>query len=131
MPLTMKDLVAQAKQEIEEVDTEEAERRLGEGAIAIDVREADELERGYVPGALRIPRGMLEMQVPQRPETQDADTPMVIYCTAGGRCALAAQTLRNMGYTNVVSLAGGLGAWVEAGHEVALPSSAEDDDDEE
>lgn len=130
MPQTMKDLVARAKQEIEEVDVEEAERRLDDGAVAIDVREADELERGYLPGAVHIPRGMLEMQVPQRPETQDPDTPVVVYCQGGGRCALAAQTLRTMGYTNVASLAGGFGAWVEAGHEVALPSSAATDEEE-
>lgn len=127
---TWQDLVAEAKQEIEEVDAEGAQRRLADGAVAVDVREADELERGFVPNAVHIPRGMLEINATGNPATADRDTPIVLYCGFGGRSALAAQALARLGYTNVVSLAGGYTAWVEAGQPVQLPRGESLDDNE-
>ena len=85
---TWQDLVAEAKQEIEEVDVKGAKQRLANGAVAVDVREADELERGFVPSAVHIPRGMLEIHAPKNPATADRDTSIVLYCGVGGRSAL-------------------------------------------
>lgn len=131
MPTTMQDLVAEARQEIEEVDAGTAKKRLDEGAVALDVREADEIERGCIPRAVHIPRGILEYTCVQHPATQDPATPIVVYCGAGGRAALAARTLRTLGYRNVASIAGGFGAWVGAGHEVQLPSADGGGEDDE
>jgi len=130
MTRTAQELVTEAKAEIEEVDVGEAQRRLVEGGVALDVREADELERGHVPGAVHIPRGLLEMQVGEREATKDPATPVLVYCAAGGRAALAAQTLQRMGYDNVASIAGGFGAWVQAGQPVALAESEGGDEAE-
>lgn len=129
MPKTMKDVVAEARDEIEEVDADTARRMLDEGAVIIDVRETDEFERGHIPDAIHIPRGRLEMQIGQRPEMEDHEKPVILYCGSGGRCALAARTLKHMGYTHVMSLCGGLGAWVEAGHAVEVPSGGDDDEE--
>ena len=130
MSLTVKELVAQAKQEVEEIDAAEAARRLADGAVAVDVREADELERGYIPGAEHILRGFLEMKIGKHEATKDPDTPLVVYCAGGARSALGAQSLQQLGYTRVASLAGGFGAWVEAGQSVALGPDAEGDESE-
>lgn len=130
MTRTVQDLIAEAKAEIEEIDPKTARKRLAEGAVAVDVREADELERGHLPGAVHIPRGLLEMKIGQREDTADPQTPIIAYCGGGGRGALATRTLKELGYVNVASLAGGLNAWVEAGHEVQLPAASGYSEDE-
>ena len=88
-------------------------------AVLIDVREGDEHQEGFIPGAQWIPRGKLELRiedaVPQR------DTDVVLYCAGGNRSALAARTLAELGYTKVRSLAGGFGAWKKAGLPVDKP----------
>src|SRR3954451_7571064 len=101
-----RDLLKKAKSEIREIDTESAEARLGESTF-LDVRELDEWEQGAIPGAVFIPRGHLEAKVGN--QIVDHDTPVVIYCAAGNRSAFAARTLHELGYTNVVSMAGGFG----------------------
>ncbi|MGH8985405.1 MAG: molybdopterin-synthase adenylyltransferase MoeB [Acidimicrobiia bacterium] len=103
-----RDLLARTKQDISEIDPEAAEKRLGD-ATFLDVRELDEFEQGTIPGAVFIPRGHLESQVegklPQR------DRPVVVYCAGGVRSAFAAKTLQELGYDDVVSMAGGFGRW--------------------
>ena len=88
-------------------------------AVLIDVREGDEHQEGFIPGAQWIPRGKLELRiedaVPQR------DTDVVVYCAGGTRSALAVRTLAELGYTKVRSLAGGFGAWKKAGLPVDKP----------
>lgn len=119
MPLTFQEMIAAAKAEIREIDTDELESLLGSDTVIIDVREADEFEQGAVQGARLIPRGLLEsnigMQVPDR------DTPIALYCAAGARSALAAKALQDMGYTDVVSVAGGFGRWKAEGRRWSEP----------
>ncbi|PZS16393.1 MAG: molybdopterin-synthase adenylyltransferase MoeB [Acidimicrobiales bacterium] len=115
---TFRELLAEAKSEIREVDPAGAEGRLEE-AVFLDVREPDEHDQGAVPGALHIPRGFLESQVESR--IADHDQPIVAYCASGARSAFAAQTLSRLGYTNVASLAGGFNKWKDEGRPWKTP----------
>jgi sulfur-carrier protein adenylyltransferase/sulfurtransferase len=94
-------------------------QRRGEPLRVLDVRERDEYEQGYVPGAKFIPRGHLEMQVENW--ESDREAPIAIYCAGGVRSAFAAKTLREMGYRDVVSVQGGFGAWKNAGYRFEVP----------
>ncbi len=85
----------------------------------LDVRERDEYEQGYVPGAKFIARGQLELNVENW--EPDRDAPIAIYCAGGNRSAFATKTLNEMGYTNVVSVIGGFGAWKNAGYRFDTP----------
>ena len=77
----------------------------------IDVRENDEFREGHLPGARGIGRGILEYHIAD--EIPDADTEIVLYCRGGNRSALAADSLQQMGYTNVLSLRGGYREWTQ------------------
>ncbi|MFO7591328.1 MAG: molybdopterin-synthase adenylyltransferase MoeB [Acidimicrobiia bacterium] len=103
-----RELLAKTKERIREIDPAGAEARLGE-ATFLDVREQDEFEQGTIPGAVLIPRGHLESQIENR--ITDRGTEIVVYCAAGVRSAFAADTLQDLGYTNVVSMSGGFGHW--------------------
>ena len=107
---TYRDLVAAAQARIDEVRPQDVSL---EDVTLLDIRESDELTAGAVPGAVFLPRGLLERDItaviPQR------DTPLVVYCAGGARSALAAVTLLELGYTDVVSLAGGFDGWKAAG----------------
>ncbi len=113
MPPTYRDLLDQVKARISEVDAAGAQALIDSGAHAIDVREPDEVAQGVIPGAAAIPRGFLEARIEDT--VRDRDEPVVIYCAGGARSAFAAESLKQLGYTNVVSLAGGFGAWKSAG----------------
>jgi len=103
-------LAADAKSRITEASPKQVAGAHGGGAMVIvDVREADEFAREHITGAVHISRGILEQRVAD--VAPDADTPIACYCTAGNRGALAADSLKKMGYTNVVSIEGGLKAW--------------------
>ncbi len=115
---TFRELLAEAKSEITEVNPSEGEARLGD-ATFLDVREPDEHDQGAIPGALHIPRGYLEIQLESR--ISDHDQPIVAYCASGIRSALAAQTLSRLGYVNVVSLAGGFNKWKDEGRPWSTP----------
>ncbi|MDP3877452.1 MAG: MBL fold metallo-hydrolase [Methylobacter sp.] len=109
------DLVTLAKQTITEVNADMARNLLKEGGIAlIDVREESEFAAGHIDNALLIPRGTLEFKVATVPELSDKSKAVLLYCRTGGRSALAAQTLQTLGYTNVLSLAGGFEGWNKA-----------------
>lgn len=106
------DLVAMAKQNITEVNADIARKLLAEGNITlIDTREESEFAAGHIDNAILIPRGTLEFKISNMPELSDKSKAVLIYCRTGGRSALAAQTLQNLGYTNVLSLAGGFEGW--------------------
>jgi adenylyltransferase/sulfurtransferase len=115
---TFKDMIRKVKSEIREVSPEEASARAGQ-AVFVDVREADEWEKGHVPGALFIPRGFLELRVEEKVPARDAE--VIVYCAGGTRSALAARTLQDLGYTNVRSMTGGFGRWKESGLAVRVP----------
>jgi glyoxylase-like metal-dependent hydrolase (beta-lactamase superfamily II)/rhodanese-related sulfurtransferase len=109
---TGQDLVSMAKQNITEVNAEMARKLLAEGNITlIDTREESEFAAGHIDNAILLPRGVLEFKLNTIPEMADKTKAVLIYCRTGGRSALAAQTLQTLGYTNVLSLAGGFEGW--------------------
>lgn len=116
---TYRDLVALALEEVGEVTPSELRDRLGEVTV-IDVREADEYEQGAIPGTRFVPRGILERDVAAI--VGDTRAPLVLYCESGGRSALAAASLKRMGYEDVTSLAGGFDRWKQEGHPWGDPS---------
>jgi sulfur-carrier protein adenylyltransferase/sulfurtransferase len=117
---TFRDLLAAAKSEIREVDTAEAADLAAlAGTLVLDVREPDEYDQGALPGALHIPRGHLEAQVEGK--VPGKDTPIVVYCAGGVRSAFAAKTLAELGYSDVVSMAGGFGRWKDEGRPWKTP----------
>ena len=105
-------LVMAAKQHITEIDVAKSKQLLAQGHIVlIDTREESEYAAGHIDGALLLPRGMLEFKIGNTPELADKSKAVLIYCRLGNRSALAAQTLQQLGYTNVLSMAGGFEAW--------------------
>ena len=126
-PRSLADFVDAAKREIREITPEEARRLLDtperEGWHFVDVREPDEFAEGHVPGARSSPRGFLEVRadlehVKRDPWFADRSRKLLLYCGGGHRSALATQTLQQMGFRDVVSLAGGWTAWTERGYPV-------------
>jgi len=119
---TFRDLLAAAKASITEIDTASAEARIAVGGVAVlDVREPDEHAEGALIGALHISRGHLEAQVEGR--LTDKNAPVIVYCAGGVRSAFAAKTLGELGYTNVLSMAGGFGKWKDEGRLWKAPAS--------
>jgi len=105
-----KQIVDEAKKEIKEIDLAELKRLQREQKIAlIDVREKEDHQQGMIPGAVGMPRGVLELNIDQ--VTTDKDKPIVCYCGGGSRSALAAQSLKKMGFKNAMSLIGGYRGW--------------------
>ncbi len=113
---TYADLVTEAKRHIAEVTPREAiQLRTQPNTVMVDCREPNEFNLGIIPGARLIPRGLLEQNI----ESAASRTQKVIlYCASGNRSALAAVTLREMGYADVASMQMGFRGWVEAGGEV-------------
>jgi sulfur-carrier protein adenylyltransferase/sulfurtransferase len=112
------------KSEVAETDVGQLREALGRSAsgappAVIDVREQDEFVQGSIPGARWIPRGYLELRIEEA--VPERDRPIVLYCAGGTRSALAARSLRELGYTQVQSLAGGFGAWKRAGYPFDVP----------
>jgi sulfur-carrier protein adenylyltransferase/sulfurtransferase len=118
---TFRELLSAAKSQISEVDTATAEARIKAGAVVLDVREPDEYEQGALLGAIHIPRGHLEAQIENK--ISDHNGEIVVYCAGGVRSAFAAKTLGELGYTNVLSMAGGFGRWKDEGRAWRAPES--------
>ena len=115
--MTTEEMVAEAKGSVCQVTVSEAKGLLDEGGhIFLDCREPKEYKMGHVPGAVNIPRGLLEFQIANK--VPDKSTPIVMYCKKGGRGCLATCTLCKMGYENVVNIDGGWLAWEKAGYPV-------------
>ena len=111
---TFRDLLANAKSQIVEIDTAAAEARIEAGNVfVLDVREPDEYDEGALGDAVHIPRGHLEAQIEAR--ALDRDQTIVVYCAGGVRSAFAARTLQELGYSDVLSMAGGFGKWKDEG----------------
>ena len=107
-------LVAEAKKHVTEISPEEAAKKLqNKEAVIVDVREKDEWDEGHLPHAIHLSRGMLELDIEEK--VPDPNAVIICHCGGGGRSALAAESLRKMGYKNVQSMAGGLKAWKAAG----------------
>lgn len=120
---TAHDLVAEAKAQVREIPLEHADEAIRAADVLIDVREAEEYQAGHIPGAIHMSRGMLEFKLSSMPQLTSRDLKIVVYCKTSGRAALAARSLRDMGYLQVESLAGGFDAWSAAGKPVASPAS--------
>jgi molybdopterin/thiamine biosynthesis adenylyltransferase/rhodanese-related sulfurtransferase len=116
-----RDHLAAARAQIREQTAGEAAERLTATPppAVLDVRERDEYEQGFIPGAIHIPRGNLETRIERN--VVDRSTPIIIYCATGTRSVYAAKTLDELGYTDVVSMSGGFASWKENGHEWKLP----------
>ena len=110
--ITVQDMVSAAKQQITEVTVDKAKQLLAEGGIAlVDVREESEYAAGHIDNAILLPRGVLEFKIGSLPELADKAKPVIIYCRTGGRASMAAVNMKALGYTNVVSIAGGYEGW--------------------
>ena len=117
---TFRDLLANAKSQIVEIDTATAEARIEAGnVLVLDVREPDEYDEGALADAVHIPRGHLEAQIEGR--ALDRDQTIVVYCAGGVRSAFAARTLQELGYSDVLSMAGGFGKWKDEGRAWSQP----------
>ena len=119
MKKTASDLVAEAKQRVENLKPDQVAQELEGDALLVDVREPQERKDASIPGSLFAPRGMLEFYadatLPYHKEEFTPDRRIILHCASGGRSALAADTLQQMGYTNVAHLDGGIKAWQESG----------------
>ncbi|MGH7897851.1 MAG: rhodanese-like domain-containing protein [Candidatus Binatia bacterium] len=122
MAKSLKELVAEAKGRIREVSAGEAAKAIeaDRRILVLDVREPGEYAEGHIPGALNVPRGVLEpkadLEYPARePRLADRGQPVIVHCASGARSAFAADVLQVMGFTNVKSMAGGFLAWKEGG----------------
>lgn len=121
MPATPHELVVEAKAQIKEVDCNQALELLNEGVTVVDVRESDEFNAGHLPGALNIPRGILEFKIASVPQAADPHAPLLVYCRTSGRAALSAVQLQKIGYSKVYSLAGGFELWNSGSRPVMKP----------
>jgi len=115
------DLVAEARQHIQEIPLEQAEEAIRQADLLVDVRDPDEYRVSHIPGAVNISRGLLEFKFSNDPTLENRDLKIIVYCKTSGRAALSAQALKEMGYRNVQSITGGFDAWQEAGKPVAQP----------
>ncbi|HMC39781.1 MAG TPA: molybdopterin-synthase adenylyltransferase MoeB [Acidimicrobiales bacterium] len=119
---SFRELLRDAKARIREIDTAGAEAEVARtGTVVLDVREPDEYEQGALPGAIHIPRGHLESQVEGK--VPDRAAHIVVYCAGGTRSAFAADTLAQLGYTDVTSMAGGFNKWKDEGRDWKAPVS--------
>ena len=108
-------LVNDAKKRIKEEGFRETKRRLdvGEKMVLVDTREDAEWDRGHIPGAIHLGKGIIERDIEKT--IPDKDTKIILYCGGGFRSALAADNLQKMGYRNVISMDGGWRGWIDAG----------------
>src|SRR5690348_3278739 len=125
--MTAAAMVAAARTKVEELSVEQVSQELADPQVVlVDLREPEERQKsGVIPGAIHAPRGMIEFYAdptsPYHKPEFDPDKRVILHCASGGRSALAALTLRQLGYSDVAHLDGGFKAWVAAGKPVAKP----------
>ncbi len=110
-------LVSDARTRVREISVDEARRMSESGAVLVDVREDREWAAGHARGAVHLGKGVIERDVEKAIPDKDAE--IILYCGGGFRSALTVDSLQRMGYSGVLSMAGGWRAWQEAGGEVA------------
>ncbi len=120
-------LVADTKKQIKTIKMDEFRAALDKKELGkiIDVRQENEFEDGYVPGAVNVPRGLIEFRIWKVlgfPNAVDMNQRLTLYCATGGRCALAAKSLQDLGFTNVVSADMKFEDWAKAGHPLQKPA---------
>jgi rhodanese-related sulfurtransferase len=106
-------IVEDAKKRVKEVSIDEVKKQLdrGDKFVLVDVREESEYAKDHLPGAIHLGKGIIERDIEER--VPDLGAPVVLYCGGGYRSALAADNLQKMGYTNVLSMDGGIRGWRE------------------
>lgn len=119
MPKSYADLLREARRQIPEVTPQDVVALPAGATTLVDVREASEWEQGHLPGAAHVSKSYIEQQI--EGIAPDRDQPLVLYCAGGVRSLFAAQTLQEMGYTNVASMSGGFQAWKSAGFDFETP----------
>jgi rhodanese-related sulfurtransferase len=125
MPVTLQQMMAEANAAVERISVEEAQKKLDEGALLLDIRDATELSAsGRVAGSHHVSRGMLEFRAdpasPFHDSTFSKDRTILLHCASGGRAALAGKLLKDMGYASVYNT-GGLSDWATAGAMIEEP----------
>ena len=120
----VKQLVTEAKAGIENLHPAQVAEEIDRGdVLLVDLREPDEMAEGVIPGAVHVPRGMLEFhadpETPYHLEGFDRGRRVIVYCAAGSRSALGAAALQELGYRDVAHLEGGFKQWLEEGRPVA------------
>jgi rhodanese-related sulfurtransferase len=106
-------IVNDAKSSVKETTVDEVKQKLdhGDKVLLVDVREESEFAKDHLPGAIHLGKGVIERDIEER--VPDVKTPMILYCGGGFRSAMAADNLQKMGYTNVLSMDGGVREWRE------------------
>lgn len=109
-------LVTEAKKKIQEITPAQLKEKLDchENFHLIDVREEIEWASGHIPSAIHLSKGIIERDIEKK--FPDLNTPIVVYCSGGFRCALVAESLQKMGYTHIFSLESGSQGWIGAGY---------------
>ena len=120
MAKAAKDMVAEAKAQVENLSPQQVAEEAENGAVIVDIRDGEERQKeGTLPGSVHVSRGMLEFRAdpssPYHNAALEPDKRVILHCASGGRSALAAKTLKEMGYRNVAHLDGGFTAWKEQG----------------
>ena len=135
MAKTFMDMVGEARAGVPAVSAQDAQRQMRDdpNTLVVDVREPSGVaETGAIPGSVNVPLGVLPIQADQElpeemrnPELQDRSRPVITTCALGGQAALAAKTLKDMGFTDVRFIEGGFKGWSEAGLPTEQRSGAE------
>lgn len=117
------EMVAEANAAIDQVDIDGAKELLGQDDVLfVDVREGSEVAKGKIPGAVHVPRGLLEFiadpKSPMHNEALSSGKRLLVYCASGGRSALAGKTLKEMGAGQVINMQGGFNAWRDSGGQI-------------
>src|SRR5215468_6093599 len=108
-------IVDDARSRVKETNVDEVKQRLdrGEKFMLVDVREESEFAKDHLPGAIHLGKGIIERDIESR--VPDLNAPLVLYCGGGFRSAMSADNLQKMGYTNILSMDGGIRVWREKG----------------
>jgi rhodanese-related sulfurtransferase len=125
-PPSVNELVARTKSQIKTIKMPEFKAAFDRNDVGllVDVRNENEFEDGFVPGAVNVPRGLIEFRIWKLvgfPDKTNMNAKMTLYCASGGRCALAAKSLQDLGFTNVTSVDMRLDDWIKAGYPLAKP----------
>src|SRR5208283_1783470 len=109
-------IVDDAKTRVRETNVADVKKRIdrGDKVLLVDVREESEFAKDHLPGAIHLGKGVIERDIEER--VPDLNREMILYCGGGYRSALAADNLQKMGYTNVISMDGGIREWREKGY---------------
>src|SRR3954463_10366171 len=113
--------IKRIREQVQEVDPSDVKPLVGNGVPIIDVREAEEYAVAHLPGAKHVPRGYLESRIDNA--VPDRKQRVILYCATGQRSALAAHTLTDLGFEDVVSMTGGITLWKDRGYDVEVPQT--------